>query len=227
MLYVIHQIMVSRKSVSATWWQYLHWPALHSHRDACNLFFLDHAWSIISKQLTSYHISTSSLSLTHRYSLNWNPAMLMHGRLNYFQCQSKKESLNSSSKSNKILLTTLAFILMMIFNILTLTPFFDKDFLFHVGFAKLKCKYKYSILWYKILLSLSLYNHPAPKIHRQEIQSGVDWENTIHHFGCPLAVTPALRWYPWSRRKHCSWGEDTSDQPERRGQKALSIQKRH
>lgn len=49
------------------------------------------------------------------------------------------------------------------------------DFLFRVGLAKPICKHGYSILWHKMLLSL--YNHPAPKIHRWEIQSGVDWEN--------------------------------------------------
>lgn len=165
------------------------------------------------------------LPLTHRYSLNWNPAVLIHGRLNYFPCQAKKESLNSLSKSNKTLPATPALILVMIFNILTLTPLFDKGMTSYFVWV-LQSLYVNTDTQYcdtKCCCHCTTTQHPRYTDEKYRVAL----TEKIHHFGCPLAVTPVLRWYPWSRPKHCSCGEETSDQAQKHGQKALSIQKRH
>lgn len=125
MLSVIHQIMVSWKSGSATWWQYLRWPALRSHGDACNLFVRP---CLICNIQAAYRLSHLSLLFAPHTQILFKLKSCCANtcRLNYFPCQAKKESLNSLSKSSKTLPATPAFILVMIFNILTLTPLFDK-----------------------------------------------------------------------------------------------------
>lgn len=116
------------------------------------------------------------LPLTHRYSLNWNPAVLIHGRLNYFPCQAKKESLNSLSKSNKTLPATPALILVMVFNILTLTPLFDKGMTSYFVWV-LQSLYVNTDTQYwdtKCCCHCTTTQHPR---YTDEKYSGVDWEN--------------------------------------------------